>query len=60
MAYTPPAYTITVQFNLYLVIEHPNILCVLCVNVLWVGVWKYAPPDPTLTLLARRFASRRV
>ena len=30
----------------YLVIEHPITRCVLCVNALWVGLWKYVPPNP--------------
>ena len=30
--------SVTVQFNPYLVIEHPIIRCVLCVNALWVSL----------------------
>ena len=35
--------SVTVQFNPYLVIEHPVIRCVLRVTVLWVDLWKYVP-----------------
>ena len=42
----PHGGSVTVQFNPYLVIEHPIIRCVLCVNALWVGLWKYVPPNP--------------
>ena len=37
----PHGGLVTVQFNPYLVIEHPIIRCVLRVNALWVGLWKY-------------------
>ena len=40
----PRGGSVTVQFNPYLVIDHPIIRGVLCVNALWVGLWKYAPP----------------
>ena len=43
----PRGGSVTVQFNSYLVIEHPIIRCVLFVDALWVGLWKYTPPDPT-------------
>ena len=36
----PHGSSITVQFNPYLVFEDPIICCVLCVNALWVGLWK--------------------
>ena len=42
----PHGGSVTVQFNPNLVIEHPIIRCVLCVNALWVGLWKYAPLNP--------------
>ena len=38
--------SVTVQFNPYLVIEHPNIRCVLCVNALLISLWKYVPLLP--------------
>ena len=34
----PHGGSVTVQFNPYLVIEHPIIRCVLCVNALWVSL----------------------
>ena len=34
----PHGGSVTVQFSPYLVIEHPIIRCVLCVNALWVGL----------------------
>ena len=48
----PYGGSVTVQFNPYSVIEHQIIRCVLCVNALWVGLWKYVPltPDILLTL----------
>ena len=45
----PHGGVVTVQFNPYLAIEHPNIRFVLCVNALWVGLWKYVAPNPTPT-----------
>ena len=47
----------TLTPNPYLVIEHPIIRYALCVDALWVGLWKYVPPpnpnpnpNPHLTL----------
>ena len=40
----PNGGSFTVQFNPYLLIEHPIIRCVLCVNALRVGLWKYIAP----------------
>ena len=40
----PHGSSATVQFNPYLVVEHPNIRCGLCVNALWVGLWKCVSP----------------
>ena len=45
----PHGGLVTVQFNPYLVIQYPIVCCVLRVNALWVGLWKYVPPL-TLTL----------
>ena len=45
----PRVGSVTVQFNPYLVIEHPIIRYVLCINALWVGLWK-CPLTLTLTL----------
>ena len=42
----PHGGPVTVQFNPYPVIEDPTIRCVLCVDALCVGMWKYAPPQP--------------
>ena len=46
----PHGGSVTVPFNPYLVIEHPIIRCVLRVNALWVGLWKYIPITLTLNL----------
>ena len=49
----PHGGSVTVQFNPYLVIEHPIIRRVLRANALWVGMWKYVPLltlNVTLTL----------
>ena len=40
----PHCGPVTVQFNPYLVIEHPIIRCVMCVDALWIGLWKYVLP----------------
>ena len=45
----PHGSLVTVQSNPYVVLEHPIIRCVLCVNVLWVVLWKYTPPNLNLT-----------
>ena len=37
----PHGGSVTVQFNPCLVIEHPIIRCVLCVDTVWVGLWKH-------------------
>ena len=42
----PHGNLVTVQFDRHLVIEHSIIRCVLCANALWIGLWKYVPPNP--------------
>ena len=39
----PRGGSVTVQLNPYLLIEHPINRCVLRVNALLVGLWKYFP-----------------
>ena len=42
----PHGSSVTVQFNPHLIVEHQILRCVMCVNALWVGLWKYIPPNP--------------
>ena len=44
----PHGGSVTDRFNYYLVIEHPTICCVCCVNTLQVDFWNHARP---LTLI---------
>ena len=46
----PHGCSVTVKFNPHLVIEHPSIRCVLCVNAPWVSLWKYILLTLTLAL----------
>ena len=51
--------SVTVQFNLYLVLEHPiSFRCVLCANALCLGLWKYAPLMVTLILTEDSFLKK--
>ena len=42
----PHGGSVTVQYNPYLVLEHPISRCVSFVNALWVGLWKHPNPPP--------------